>query len=147
MRFTFDSNILVYAADLDAGRKRRKALEIVGRAQFADCALTLQSLAEFFYVTTRKGKLGLDKAEEFVESWRSTFPVHAASDNCLAAAMDAVRRHRLAFWDAMMWAAAREAGCRILLTEDFQDGQNLDGLCFVNPFVAANDALLDVVLA
>ncbi|MCH7937942.1 MAG: PIN domain-containing protein [Proteobacteria bacterium] len=147
MRFTFDSNILVYTADLDAGGKRRKALEIVGRAQFADCALTLQSLAEFFYVTTRKGKLGLGRAEEFVGGWRSTFPVHAASENCLADAMEAARHHRLSFWDAMMWAAARDAGCRILLTEDFQDGQNLEGLRFVNPFVAANDALLDVVLA
>jgi predicted nucleic acid-binding protein len=138
---------LVYTADLDAGRIHQKALEIVGRAQFADCALTLQSLAEFFYVTTRKGKLGLDETEEFVGGWRSTFPVLAVSENYLADAMEAARRHRLSFWDAMMWATAREAGCRILLTENFQDGQNLEGLRFVNPFVAANDALLDVVLA
>jgi predicted nucleic acid-binding protein len=37
----------------------------------------------------------------------------------------------------MMWAVAREAGCRYLLSEDFQSGRTLLGVTFVNPFAAA----------
>lgn len=43
-------------------------------------------------------------------------------------------RSGLAFWDALIVAAARSAGCDALLTEDLQDGQDLDGLVVVDPF-------------
>ena len=52
-------------------------------------------------------------------------------------AMRAVDDHRVAFWDAMIWAVAREAGCRYLLSEDFQHGRTLEGVTFVNPFAPA----------
>ncbi len=40
----------------------------------------------------------------------------------------------LSFWDSLVVAAARRARCPLLLTEDLQDGQDLDGLLVVNPF-------------
>jgi len=46
----------------------------------------------------------------------------------LGAAMRSVGEHRLAFWDAMLWATARRTGVRILISEDFQDGRMLDGV-------------------
>jgi hypothetical protein len=52
----------------------------------------------------------------------------------------------LAFWDAMLWAAAQRAGVRHLLTEDLQDGFELAGVRFVNPFDAANNRLIDEIL-
>ena len=57
-----------------------------------------------------------------------------------------VKKHRLAFWDAMLWGAAQRAGVRHLLTEDLQDGFELAGVRFVNPFEAANNRLIDEVL-
>ena len=39
-----------------------------------------------------------------------------------------VKKHRLAFWDAMLWAAAQRAGVRHLLTEDLQDGFEFAGV-------------------
>jgi predicted nucleic acid-binding protein len=53
-RFSLDANILVYAADLAAGTRHERALHIIDRAVRRDCVLTLQALAEFFHVTTRK---------------------------------------------------------------------------------------------
>ncbi len=49
-------------------------------------------------------------------------------------AIDAGPRHGLSFWDALVWAAARENGVPVLNTEDCQAGRDLEGVRFVNPF-------------
>ena len=69
-----------------------------------------------------------------------------AEEDDLPAALDAVKRHKLAFWDAVLWGAARRVGARYLLTEDVQDGFDLDGLRFVDPFAPVNDLLIDEIL-
>ena len=45
-------------------------------------------------------------------------------------------RHGISFWDSLIVAAAKVAGCRYLLTEDLQPGQELDGVMVVNPFLS-----------
>jgi hypothetical protein len=57
-----------------------------------------------------------------------------------------VRAHRLAFWDAMLWASAQRAGVRHILTEDFQDGFVLQDVTFINPFERENDRLIETLL-
>lgn len=107
MRVTFDSNVLVYAADRQAGERNNLAMAILHRAAHADCVLMLQSLGEFFHVATRKMKLAARDVEVFVDDWQTVFPVHAASERCLAPAIALVKRHSFSFWDAMLWVAAR----------------------------------------
>jgi predicted nucleic acid-binding protein len=65
------------------------------------------------------------------------------SDVKVMRARDLIAR---AFWDAMLWASARRAGVRHLLTEDLQDGFALQGVTFINPFNRQNDQLIDAVL-
>ncbi|MCM0019690.1 MAG: hypothetical protein NBV67_06825, partial [Tagaea sp.] len=60
-------------------------------------------------------------------------------------ALWAVEHHKLAFWDAMLWATCRRAGCSVLFTEDFQDGRLLKGVRFVDPFKAKNARYLPKV--
>jgi predicted nucleic acid-binding protein len=146
LRVSFDTNVLVYAADRGAGPKHDAAVELLGRAAQGDCVLLLQSLAEFFHVTTRKGGLSAAVASRFVNDWCAVFPVHAADEAALAAAIAAVVEGHLAFWDAMIWAAARACGCRLLITEDMQDGRALRGVRFVNPFDPRNAGLLEAAL-
>ena len=86
------------------------------------------------------------EAHGWVQSFQSLFAVAAADESDLAAAVVAVEQHGLSFWDAMLWATARRAGCRLLLSEDFQDGRDLGGVLFVNPFDPANRKLLDLAL-
>lgn len=78
MKVTFDSNILVYAADREAGEKNATAIGLTDRAVAADCVLILQSLTEFFHVITRKGQRTPADARGFVEDWRAVFSVFAA---------------------------------------------------------------------
>jgi predicted nucleic acid-binding protein len=141
-RLTLDSNVLVYAADRDAGERHRQAQDIVRRAGHVDCVLTLQALAEFFRVAVDKRGLPPRQASAIITGWRDVFPIHAASEQSLVDAMDAVTAHGLAFWDAMIWAAARRAGCRVVVSEDLQDGRELGGVTFVNPFRPMMPALL-----
>jgi predicted nucleic acid-binding protein len=63
-----------------------------------------------------------------------------------SAILEAVRTHRLAFWDAILWASVQRAGVQHLLTEDFQDGFSLAGVIFINPFNPANKELIDKLL-
>ncbi len=74
-----------------------------------------------------------------IEAWR------VADDSDLLIALEAVRAHRLAFWDAMLWASAKRAGVRHMLSEDFQDGFALQGVTF-NPFNRENEQLIDKLL-
>jgi predicted nucleic acid-binding protein len=146
VRVTFDSNILVYAVDRQDPR-HAFANDLIARAVRGDCRQTLQSLAECFNVLTRKFRMPAAEAHGWVKSFQSLFPVLAADEDDLAAAIDdAVDRHHLAFWDAMLWATARRAGCRLLLSEDFQDGRDLGGVLFVNPFDPANRKVIDLAL-
>lgn len=145
-RFSLDTNILVYAVDRDAGERHRRSRELVGRAALSDCVLTMQSLAEFFHATTRKNLLEPEPAGAFVRIWLEVFPVTSADESGLVDAMDAVGEHRLSFWDARLWAAARQAGCSAILSEDMQHGRRLGGVEFVNPFAADAAARLGALL-
>jgi len=55
--------------------------------------------------------------------------------NDVLAAIDFHRLHRLSFWDSLILRMTKQAGCRVLLTEDLQHGQLIDGIRIVNPFI------------
>ena len=134
MRITFDTNVLVYAANRDAGTKHGTAVDLLRRARGRDCVVTLQALAELFRTLTGRYKVAAADAIMFVQESRNAMRVVVADELCLIDAMDAVADHKLAFWDAMIWATAKRAGCRLLLSEDGQDGRTLGGVTIVNPF-------------
>jgi predicted nucleic acid-binding protein len=135
-RIALDANILFYTVDADAAELQRKAREIVRRAALElDCVLSLQTLGEFFYSTTRKGKLTPSQAATQLEDWQTLFPVVAATPASLRLAVRAVEQHNLSFWDAMQWAVAKQAGARLFLSEDMQHERELEGVRFRNPFV------------
>ena len=89
-RFTLDTNVLVYAVDRDAGEKHDSAKDLMGRAALKDCVLTVQALAEFFHITTRKKLLELDRASAFVRDWLEVFTLASAGESALIGATDAV---------------------------------------------------------
>lgn len=54
--------------------------------------------------------------------------------------LDAMTRHGLSFWDALIWAATAENRIGVIDTEDFQAGRTIDGVLFVNPFLPDDSA-------
>lgn len=144
---SFDTNILVYAADRAAGDRHSTAAALIERAiRRGNCVQTLQSLCEFFSVVTRKSGIEPTAAAAFVGGWQAVMIVEPANTADLGEALRAAREHRLAFWDALLWATARRAGVRILFTEDFQDGRVVEGVRVINPFAAHNTALVGAAL-
>ena len=145
---SFDTNVLVYATAAINDAKAMRARDLVARAMRAGtCVLLLQTLAEFANVAIRKAGIPIEDIRKTIDAWRAVLLVQAADDEDLAAALETVRAHHLAFWDAMLWASAKRVGVRHLLTEDMQDGFVLQGVTFVNPFKRANDQLIDKILS
>lgn len=141
---SFDTNILVYAADRAAGERHGAAVDLLEQSiRRGNCIQTLQSLCEFFNVVTRKSGIEIDAAAAFVDGWLSVMLVEAATAADLGEAMRAVATYRIAFWDAMLWATARRAGVRVLFSEDFQDGQTIEGVRIFNPFAPHNAAQIE----
>jgi predicted nucleic acid-binding protein len=144
---SFDTNILVYATAKRDDAKAERARDLIARAMRTGWSiLLLQTLAEFSSVAIRKAGIPIEAVTTIIDAWRSILPVQAAEDDDLTSALNAVKAHRMEFWDAMLWASAHRAGVRHFLTEDLQDGFVLEGVTFVNPFKRANDRLVDAIL-
>ena len=144
---SFDTNILVYAADLAGGERHDHAADLVERAmRLQNCTQTLQSFCEFFNVVTRKAGVTPDAAAAFVAGWQAVLAVEPSTPADLDRAIAATREHRLQFWDAMLWATARRIGVHVLISEDFQNGRILDGVRFINPFSVQNANLIEQLL-
>jgi predicted nucleic acid-binding protein len=144
---SFDTNVLIYATAADADAKAKRARDLLARAMRAgDTVLLLQSLTEFSSVAIGKAKIAIEAVQQLVQAWCAVLPIQAADESDLATALEAVRAHRLAFWDAMLWASAQRAGVRHILTEDFQDGFVLGDVRFINPFARDNEPLIESLL-
>jgi predicted nucleic acid-binding protein len=144
---TFDTNLLVYTMGPAADAKRIRARDLIVRGmRGGNAILLLQSLAEFSNIATRKLRLGSDLVMRRVQAWSNVFPVQAAAQTDLVAALQLFHDHGLQFWDALLCATAIRAGVEYLITEDLQDGRTLFGVTIVNPFTPANDALIESIL-
>ena len=134
VRTFFDTNVLVYADDKAAPTKQRRAVELVAEHRHAGTGVvSLQVLQEYFVTVTRKLGVEASVARRKVELL-AEFDVVAPDVADILAAIDLHRLHGFSFWDAMILRSAKQAGCRVLLSEDFQGQREVDGLRVVNPF-------------
>jgi len=113
-----DTNVLVYAHDGGAGHKHTKAVELLARLfEEGNGALSTQVLSEFYSVATRKLAMKSEEAEAVIADlagWTIHRPGHAD----LLRAAQLHRRHKLAWWDALILNSAIELGCSVLWSED-----------------------------
>lgn len=142
-----DTNVLAYAEGVnDAGRQAR-ALDVIGGLPAGAAMIPVQVLGELFRVLTAKAGRSPDKARAAILSWRDAISLKETSAAALMSAMDLATDHRLAFWDSLVLAVAAEAGCRLLLTEDLQEGFTWRGVTVINPFAETIHPLLANLLA
>ena len=97
--------------------------------------LSFQVLQEFYVTVTRKLTPGLDPetARADVRSLLAWNPV-LIDATTLDESWGMQDRFGVSFWDALILAAARVAGCETILSEDLQEGQEFDGLRVISPF-------------
>ena len=128
MKVAFDTNILAYAEGVNGAAPRDAALDLVSRLPQDAAVIPVQVLGELFNVLVRKAGRSRAKAREALMGWRDTFAVVETSPEIMQAAADLATDHRLGIWDAVVLAAASQAGCRLLLSEDLQDGFTWGGV-------------------
>jgi len=133
-RSFFDTNVLLYADDKSAPVKQRRARDLVAEHRRAGTGVvSLQVLQEYFVNVTRKLHVDTRIARRKVELL-AELNVATPEVGDILAAIDLHRLHGFSFWDALILRSAQQAGCRVLLSEDFQGGREIDGIQVVNPF-------------
>lgn len=135
MRFV-DTNVLLYAVSsrADEAAKADRAWTLLNEA---DLALSVQVLQEFYVQTTRSGAkffIAHDAAVTFIRTLER-FPLQEQTSSLMHAAFTTRARYGLNYWDAAIVEAARMLGCKQVLTEDLQHGQDLGGIRILNPFL------------
>ncbi|HTZ94760.1 MAG TPA: PIN domain-containing protein [Terriglobales bacterium] len=134
VRSFFDTNVLVYADDKSAPAKQQRAVNLVAEHRRAGTGVvSLQVLQEYFVTITRKLQVEARVARRKVELL-AEFDVATNGVADILAAIDLHRLHSFSLWDALILRAAGQSGCRVLLSEDMQEGQEIDGVRVVNPF-------------
>ena len=130
-----DSNIFLYAVDDGDPRKQRVARD--WRAELWKSRLgrvSFQVLNEFYVNAVRLKLDARDDARAEIRDLLTWNPV-VVDATVIERGWKLQDRYQLAFWDSLIVAAAKTASCGFLLTEDLQDGQKLDGVEVVNPFL------------
>lgn len=146
MKVAFDTNILAYAEGVNGIEKRDVVLELVRNLPQEAAIIPVQVLGELFNVLTRKAGRSRAEAREALLGWRDTFPVVETTPEVMLAAADLATDHHFSIWDAVILSVSSQAGCRLLLSEDLQEGFTWGGVTVVNPFASTRHALLESLL-
>ncbi len=130
-----DTNILVYAYDLDAPAKRAVALRLVqdGWSALGETAISVQVLQEL-HVNLRKSGVSQIDATQVVRDF-AIWPVVDNNLSLLQSALEESARWKISLWDALIVAATRASGASELITEDLNHGQDYGGIRVTNPFL------------
>lgn len=146
MKVALDTNVSAYAEGVNGAAMKRAALDLVSRLPQTSVVLPVQVLGELFQVLVRKAGRTPADARSAMLGWRNAFALVETSPAILMAAAD-LALQQLSIWDAVILSAAAEADCRMLLSEDMQDGFVWKGVTVVNPFAKPSHRLLEAVLS
>lgn len=133
-----DTNVLVYAHDLDAGNKHEVAAKLISQLwESRNGVLSTQVLQECYVTLTKKvvrplGKVAVRRLLQSYFSWEI-----AVNDlQTILQASEIEEAHNLSFWDALIVAAASSKNVTLILTEDLNHGQIIEGVLIWNPFLS-----------
>ncbi|MBW4035697.1 MAG: PIN domain-containing protein [Proteobacteria bacterium] len=125
-----DTNVLIYLASSDTIKADRAEQTVA-----AGGIISVQVLNELANVARRKLRLPWQQTREFLSTIRSLLEVRPVTADVHQAGLAVAERYGLSIYDAMIVAAALDAGCTTLWSEDMQDGLLIEGqLRVANPF-------------
>lgn len=131
-----DTNVLVYETGVDGDTKARRADAVLRHLDAHRLAsLSTQVLCEYASTLLRRlpdgsGPTVGARVADLCEVW----PVVAVTGETVIEAVRGVMEHGMSYYDAQIWATARLGGFSVVLSEDFADGREIEGVRFVDPF-------------
>lgn len=135
VRTFVDTNVLIYAHDVDAKTKHATAKTVL-RELWSERAgvLSTQVLQEFYVNVTRKipHPISKDSARMVVNNY-AVWCVDATPAE-ISMAFQIEDTSRIGFWDALIVASALKSGAVLILSEDLNAGQMIAGIRIENPF-------------
>jgi predicted nucleic acid-binding protein len=136
-----DTNVLAYAEGIDDIERQAASRTVIRSLPGDAIILPVQALGELFNVLVRRGRPAA-QVLAVISAWRDGYTIAPTTESAMVAAVDLAAAHRLHIWDAVMISVAAEVGCRLLLSEDMQDGFTWRGVTVANPFAAEQHPLL-----
>jgi predicted nucleic acid-binding protein len=124
----FDTNVLLYLLAADAKADQAEALLANGGT------ISVQVLNEFASTASRKFKMTWPEIREILGGVRAVCDVVPVTVEIHDKGLALAERYGVSFYDSLILAAAQVAGCRVVYSEDMQDGQVLQGVTIRNPF-------------
>lgn len=132
----FDTNILCYALDSKDISKKQTAENIIASAvNNGSVHISTQVLQEMCSVAIKKLDYTNQELQTVVEYFSKLFNVCQISVSTIKTCLDISSHYQLSFWDSLIIASAIDADCDTLYTEDLNNGQIVEGLKIVNPFI------------
>ncbi len=134
----FDTNVLIYLFDEENQRKSDIARNQVSRAlRTGESIISFQVVQETLNVITKKLLVPAtpDQANTFLTG--TLIPLWKVNPNreFYRRGLSIQSRYQYSFYDSLIIAAALEAGCKTLYSEDLQHGQQIEQLTIHNPFM------------
>jgi predicted nucleic acid-binding protein len=145
-RVALDSNILIYAELEPDSEKGARSAELILRTA-SDGVIPAQVLGEYLRFVQRRVPASFDEAVRQASLYQDAFLTPATTDATITKAGELARSHRMQFWDCVVCVASMDAGAKVLLTEDMQDGRIIAGLRLINPFAVANAEAIETLFA
>lgn len=142
-RAALDTNVLAYAEGLGDLRRCELARDLIAQLPVERVLLPAQTLGELYRVLTGKAGIAAPQARAALLSWADSFAVVDSTWPAFQSAFDLAADHGLQIWDALILSVAAEHRCRLLLSEDLQDGFTWRGVTVVDPFAERRSALLE----
>jgi predicted nucleic acid-binding protein len=137
-KYFLDTNVFVYSLDSTTPAKARRAAGLIRDGlDSGNGIVSYQVVQEFFSVAFRKFEQPMSAfaAEEYLNTtFRPLLLVHS-SPALLISALQVYAQHRFSWYDSLIVAAAQEAQCSTLYSEDMQHGQRIADLKIQNPFL------------
>lgn len=146
MRAAVDTNVLLYAEGLDDLARQDRAVEVLAQIPEGRLVIPVQVLAETFHVLVRKSTRPTTAIRAAIDEWALKGEVVDTSAAVLSSALDLSVAHQLSTWEAIVMAAAADAGCDLPLSEDLHAGFRWRGVTVVDPFAEPMSPLLDAFL-
>lgn len=135
----FDTNLFIYQLEGLDQRKAELADRLIRQGiERGTACISFQVIQECLNTALCKAEIPLTPAQmqSYLEAVLAPLYRISASLGLYRRALDIQTRYRYGFYDALIIAAALEAGCSRLYSEDLQGGQQIEGLTIVNPFEA-----------